>query len=182
MRLFIACQLDRIIIQKIESFILPLKKTYKNIKWVTPKNIHLTLKFLGEVDIAFLNSIKEELANIKHSSFSLELVGLGGFPSLTNPKVLWIGIEGNLLLLTGLVRLIEDSMANIGFKREGRPYSPHLTTARLKKNIPNKLYHFLYNNRDMSFGRINISYFSLMESRLTYKGADYIELQKIALG
>ena len=103
------------------------------VRLVRPEAVHLTLKFLGEVAYDRVDSVVVAVADIAHthSTFTLRLGGLSAFPSPASPSVLWVRLDGDLAPLSMLQREIEDSLVAIGFPRERRAFSPHLTVARV---------------------------------------------------
>lgn len=109
----------------------------RGVRWVDPKGIHLTLKFLGNIDPALTDGILEALCRIalKSSSFSLRIAGLGVFPNQREPRVLWAGVEGDMEPLTSLQEKVEEAMADQGFNRERRGFNPHLTIGRVRDRI-----------------------------------------------
>ena len=100
---------------------------------VRPEGIHLTLKFLGNVPRARLDSIATEVSKAvsKSMPFALELGGVGVFPDRSRARVLWVGVGGDVPSLIDLQSEVEKAMSGLGFERERRPYSPHLTVARV---------------------------------------------------
>lgn len=107
------------------------------IKWVSIPNIHLTLRFLGNVAPETVTSINKVIDELSHhmNPFSLQLGNLGAFPNLKNPQVLWIGLKGEVTKLITLQQSIAGELAKLGFPRETRAYQPHLTLARLGNKI-----------------------------------------------
>ncbi len=109
------------------------------VRWVDPSGIHLTLKFLGNIQPAFTEQVFEamtEAAQIEHSStFQLSLSQLGVFPIPRRPRVLWAGIQGDLSVLAGLQARVEEAAGRIGFAPEQRPYRPHLTLGRVREGV-----------------------------------------------
>ena len=105
-------------------------------RWVTDDQLHLTLRFIGEVDGGMRNNISDALSFINYGSFTFTLQGAGHFPPRGKPKVLWIGIAKSqpLLQLRGKV---ESALRAIGLSPEGRKFSPHITLARLKNDGAN---------------------------------------------
>lgn len=104
-------------------------------KWVNPEGIHLTLKFLGNVDDFKLPDLAEALRRSVSGlpSFRLSTGALGSFPSPRNPRVVWVGLEGDLEALQTLHRAMEEALTPLGFPPEGRDFAPHLTLARLRE-------------------------------------------------
>jgi RNA 2',3'-cyclic 3'-phosphodiesterase len=105
-----------------------------DVKWTAPASIHLTLKFLGEIDPAALprlvDLIDRQTAGI--GPFTLRMHGLGGFPNLRNPRVIWCGLEGDLEQLGALQRNVEAACCQAGFAPEERLFQPHLTLGRVR--------------------------------------------------
>ena len=106
-------------------------------RWVDPQGIHLTLKFLGNIDSDRTGGILESLRRIgeESSKFSLSLAGLGVFPNQREPRVLWAGVEGDMEPLNSLQEKVEEAMADQGFTRERRGFNPHLTIGRVRDRI-----------------------------------------------
>ncbi|MCM8831187.1 MAG: RNA 2',3'-cyclic phosphodiesterase [Candidatus Omnitrophica bacterium] len=151
MRAFIAIQLPSKIKEEIEKIIKGLSKINLDCKWVESKNLHITLKFLGEVEeeekIDSIKNIMLELAK-NYSSFVVTLNSFGFFPNQNYPRVFFISTDKQEILKK-IVNDLEDKLINIGFPKEGR-FSSHITLARLKsaKNInllKNELKNFTLN-------------------------------------
>ena len=106
----------------------------RGVRWVQPEAIHLTLKFLGNVETSLLPDIAEAMRRSAQAvaPFRITLSGLGMFPNDKRPRVLWAGIDGDLDSLLGLQQKIEQAMAELGFTPEGRPFSAHLTLGRVR--------------------------------------------------
>ena len=106
------------------------------VRLVDPDGVHLTLKFLGNVDRTRVSVLTDELDAIGEGAapFALHLSGVGAFPTPRSPRVLWAGVSGDIDSLTALARGIDDACSTLGFSRERRPFSPHLTLARLREN------------------------------------------------
>jgi len=106
------------------------------IRWVAPQNVHLTLKFLGDVSPANLERLAEALKveAAAHETFSMSVGGLGAFPTPRRARVIWVGLEAPAAL-TALLRGVEAVAARLGYASEGRPFSPHLTIGRVGQNV-----------------------------------------------
>ena len=109
----------------------------QGVRWVDPKGIHLTLKFLGNIDAGLVEKVLDSMIQSARSSapFSLELSGLGVFPGRRAPRVLWAGIGGDLDALGSLQRELEIILAAQGFQREERGFNPHLTIGRVRNGV-----------------------------------------------
>jgi len=106
------------------------------IRWVAPQNVHLTLKFLGDVSPANLERLAEALKTeaVAHETFDMSVGGLGAFPNPRRARVIWIGLEAPAALMA-LLRGVETVTARLGYTSEDRPFSPHLTIGRVGKNV-----------------------------------------------
>jgi 2'-5' RNA ligase len=148
------------------------------VRWSRPENIHLTLKFLGEVREEVLTGLCAALEEVceRHAAFDAGLAGLGAFPSARRTQILWAGIGVGSDELRSLATDLDDAMAPLGFEREKRPYTPHLTLGRAR-------------GRPASFepppeeylGEFRVRRVELMESTLTPEGAVYRTVRAFAL-
>lgn len=104
------------------------------VRWVEPGGIHLTLKFLGNVPRGQIDGINLAMAAAARGTpaFNLHAGACGCFPNTQNPRVIWVGLEGDLKVLYELVKKLETALGGLGFKPENRPFTPHLTLARVK--------------------------------------------------
>jgi 2'-5' RNA ligase len=134
-RLFLAVTLPEEIKNTLGLLIERLTTPGSPVKWVKPDNIHLTLKFLGEVEEERVQAIHEvsRLAVKEVRPFKLRVEEVGAFPSLKRPRVIWVGIKRSMQLAT-LHGRIEGGFQSIGFPSEKRPWAPHLTIGRVKGN------------------------------------------------
>jgi 2'-5' RNA ligase len=110
------------------------------LRWARPEGIHLTLKFLGDTDTGRIEDIVRALgqAVASHQAFELSIGGLGCFPNQRKPRVLWVGVQDPDQRLRRLAASVDDAMAGLGWKRENRPFTGHLTLARVKKYASNR--------------------------------------------
>jgi len=134
MRLFIALELSDEIKEELARLQAELKKAKADIKWVEPKNIHLTLKFLGETDEPKTEEIKKALEKIssQEKPFAITLFKLGAFPNTSYMRVVWVGIDESCSEVERIAKSLEDELEKIGFPKEVRPFSAHLTLGRVK--------------------------------------------------
>ena len=109
----------------------------ERIRWVRPEGIHLTLKFMGDIDVKVINELVSLLPAVANefAPFELTLAELGCFPNNRRPRVLWAGVKGNLSTLRDLHIAIDSLVGNVGLPREQREFSPHLTLGRVKRNL-----------------------------------------------
>jgi 2'-5' RNA ligase len=184
MRTFIAIELPERIKRKIEDLQAPLKKTNAFASWVKPENIHVTLKFLGEVPEDKINEVFSATGKALECAkkFTMSLKGMGAFPDFRRPRVIWIGAGNGVNELSHLANRIEEEMEKINFPKEERKFSAHFTIGRVKspKNIE-KLME-LVKSSDFSTGEIEVNEVVVMKSQLHPAGAIYTPLKKIALG
>lgn len=141
-RSFLAIELHKNVI----AVLTDVTNTYRaagirDMRLVSPKDMHITIKFLGEVSSSQIESITDLLRPLSaaQESFSLKLSGISAFPHKNNPFVLWAGVSGNLQALKLLHRSIEEALMSLGYERENRRYRPHLTLARLIYDTPLKI-------------------------------------------
>ncbi|MFH1241530.1 MAG: RNA 2',3'-cyclic phosphodiesterase [Pseudomonadota bacterium] len=150
-------------------------------RWVPEDQLHLSLRFIGEVDGGRGRDIIEELATIQSSPFSLRLKGAGHFPPRQEPRVLWVGVERNDALLQ-LRNKVEYTLVRLGLAPEGRKFSPHITLARLKGTSVSKVVAFLAYNGLYESSFFEVSEFVLYSSTLSPKGALYNKEESFPLG
>jgi len=133
-RAFIAVDIPPLVRERIRSFQLPLRAIPADIKWVRPENMHVTLKFLGDIAAGRVPEILHAIQDIAVSRrpFRVSLCGTGAFPDGSRPRVLWIGIENGHAALSRLAESIEQKFAILGFEREKRAFSAHLTLGRVR--------------------------------------------------
>jgi len=137
LRAFIAVEISGEIQQKIHRETSNLRKGIANlVRWVPAQNMHLTLKFLGDVSPSSVEFIQQmlrtEAGNI--SCFDIHLAGLGVFPNLKRPRVLYVGVQAPAAL-QALARGIESASSRLGYEPEERPFSAHLTLGRVRQNV-----------------------------------------------
>lgn len=136
-RAFIAINLSQEILERIEQMSLELRSRLEGVpvRWVSADNIHLTLKFLGNVSTTNLEMLKEIMGKVvsNHHECDISVGGIGAFPKPHNPRVIWVGMEVPQELVS-LQHNIEIETARLGYSREHRPFSAHLTFGRVSRN------------------------------------------------
>jgi 2'-5' RNA ligase len=182
MRLFVALEIpaavrDNLAAQIKELRDLSAQVADKRPRWVRPENLHVTLKFIGEVSPAKLEGIRGVLAAI-HSvaPVDLQFRGLGFFPNEQHPRVLWAGIAATPNL-PSLAADIDSALEKQGVAREERTFTPHLTLARLEPpGLHENLRAAIQQNSRREFGSFEACEFHLIESKLKPAGAEYTSL------
>jgi len=187
-RAFIAINLSADVLERIEQVALDLKKRMNSvpIRWVPTENIHLTLKFLGNVSTANLELLKDILGNVasNHHECDISVGGIGVFPKPHNPRVIWVGMEVPQELFN-LQREIEIETARLGYSREHRPFSPHLTFGRVSRNASTEdvqiIAESLENYKVGFLGATRVRTVYLFRSDLKPEGAEYTPIHSAAL-
>lgn len=188
MRLFVAIEIRQDIRERLASFISEFRPRIASAAWVRPEGLHITLKFLGNVPEPKQPAIESALRSIGAPQFELSIRNIGVFPNPRSPRVLWAGIESGPEL-AGLAGHVEDVLSPLGFEREKRAFSPHVTLARFKdsKSKPklDALFSQASGKRDgepiHAFGTMTATHFHLYESKLSPQGARYSKLASFAL-
>ena len=181
MRLFAAIEIPEDIRRNLAALIQEFRTLSPQTKWVRPENMHLTLKFLGEIEPAQLSDVQTALATIRSPRpVVLEFRGLGFFPSVKRPRVFWAGIESSANL-AAIAAEIDRSLHALSFPLEDRPFTPHLTLARIDRPpLPAALQAAATKNATHSFGSFSARQFHLIESKLKSTGAEYTTLQSFS--
>lgn len=152
------------IITEALQFQAELKSIGVGIKFVESENLHLTLKFLGEIDPALVDDIHSIMKKIPFSPFIISLQGVGTFPP-SRPRVIWIGITEGQDELSSIISFLNKNLKNLGFKPETRTESAHLTIGRVKFVTEKKsLINLLQKWKDHPFGKINVTSIQLKKS------------------
>jgi 2'-5' RNA ligase len=165
-RLFVAIDLPPNVVAQLQELCYGVPGA----RWVEAAQMHLTLRFIGEVDGGVFRDIKEGLADIEAEGFALQVKGLGVFPPRKTPRVLWAGIAP-VAQVSGLRRRIDNVLLGLGLEPEGRKFSPHITLARLQDTPLARLGRFLAGNGLFVTEEFPVSEFHLYSSQLTAKGA-----------
>ncbi len=185
LRSFLAIELPTDILQRIREVQEELKSSKADVRWVSPENIHLTLKFFGNIEESQIDSIIKTIEQPVRATvpISIGVRGMGAFPSLKNPRVIWVGLteEGNALI--SFQKRLDEGLWKIGFQPEDRPFHPHLTVGRLRSNRgKDELIRGVERFRGEGFGSFLVERIVLFKSDLTPKGPIYTALREIRLG
>ena len=176
MRTFVAVEIsNEQVINQISNF---QSKININAKRIEPHNLHFTLQFLGEVSEEQAENVSELLKKVEFSNFTLKFQGIGAFPKMKFPRVIWIGTDengGNALI--DLAKKVENSLAPLGF-RSDKPFKPHITVFRIKNKIED-VTKKLQAYESYEFGSQEITSFKFKQSVLTPRGPIYSDLMEV---
>jgi 2'-5' RNA ligase len=178
-RTFIAVELEPGFIEKIRQ--LQALFSAFDLKFVDPELVHVTLKFLGNVDEATIPSLSAALDSIECEPFEAKVGGLGVFPRPANPKVLWLGVTGNFRTL---YESVENVLKPFKFEKDNRGFTPHATLARIKflgNDQRNMFTEILRESKDVELGNMWVNKVLLKKSTLTPKGPIYETLHTVYL-
>ena len=187
MRSFIAIELPDELKRALGQLESRLKTAQpSSIKWVDPDSIHLTLKFLGNIDANLTGEITGVMTESARGipPFRLEVKDLGVFPNLKRVQVVWVGITGEIDKIAQLQQNLESNLARLGFTPEARSFTPHLTLARLRNQASldeRQRLGQLIANTSFAAGTIKVDSISLIKSQLTREGAIYSRLRSVEL-
>jgi len=182
-RTFIAIELPAKLKQAADKLIVQLKMENSEIRWVRAANLHFTLRFLGDIEqnlVAELaDRINTNLAELK--PFPLRLSGLGCFPNIKRPRVIWLGGDGDLETLNKLAHQVESACLEGGFSKADKPFSAHLTIGRIKD--PHGLESFIDYLSGIKFesDEFEVNEVVVFKSDLSPRGPTYTALAKIKL-
>lgn len=185
-RTFIAVPLSPAIESATRKLIKLFKPLDEGIKWVPVDNLHLTLKFLGEVDNVEIPHVCRAIRRVTDSlqPFELRFQGAGGFPEVTRPRVLWAGVEDASGTLVRMVSDLEKELAELGFKPEPRDYRPHLTIGRARSRshrASDTLLDAIERKSDAELGKMMVDELQLVASFLDKEGPTYQVMDTIEL-
>ena len=183
-RTFIAIKLPKNIISSIDKIQEGLITYGFKVRWVRPQNIHLTLKFLGNISKADIDKIGDTMTESvgEYGPISLNVKGIGAFPGIKRPRVVWVGITGRIDRLAGLQGKLEKKLAEIGFPEENRPFKGHLTIGRVKGKIdPKRFLDAMHEFAESGSTTFIADKIILFRSELKPSGAVYTELLNASL-
>lgn len=182
MRAFIALELSEEIREELSRLQNELKKTGADVKWVAPENIHLTIKFLGDIEEDKIEQIKQILDSIssRTKAFGISLFKLGAFPSLSHPRVIWAGIDKGCAEVEKIASITGGELEKVGFQKEERPFSAHLTLGRVlsgknKDGLKQKVLSLVVQAKSCALKHV-----TLFRSKLTPRGAIYTPIYTAA--
>ena len=165
-RLFVAVDIP----EDVKAPLVCLPRELPQAHWVHPEQLHLTLRFIGEVEQQTMMAIKAALTRVSFPPFLLTLCGVGHFPPRSHPRVLWVGMDP-CRALTQLQQEVELALFDAGIPPDERPFSPHLTLARLKDTPPAAVSGFELRHRGLNCAPFEAREFILYSSLLQHQGA-----------
>ncbi len=179
-RAFLAFELEN---ESVRKNLLDVQRkavqTGADVKLVEPENIHITMRFLGDITLNMADKIYEEMKNIQFVPFFAHIYGLGVFPDLRFPRVLWAGITEGSDQLRYIFQQLEPKLLNLGFAPDSKGFSPHLTIARVRSaRNRTQLGEFVQKNTKYDFGRVDARCLRLKRSELTPRGPIYSTLKE----
>jgi 2'-5' RNA ligase len=180
-RSFIAFDIENeLVLKKITEMQNLLAKTGADLKLVEPKNIHVTLRFLGNISPDMAEKIFLEMKKVQFAPFDIKLQGLGAFPNVRYPRVVWAGMTQGAEQLRSIFNQLEPRLRSLGFQPDPKGFSPHLTIARVKSGRNKaELAKFLIENANYEYGIIKAECLRLKRSDLTPKGPIYSTLKEV---
>jgi 2'-5' RNA ligase len=186
MRLFLAVEIPPQEQKQIYESLSPLRKQWPKIRWISSDNLHITLKFLGEVPEALIPKVKkcaeDCISDMGLGSFKLTFSQIGAFPRPKSPRVIWCGVEGDTKMLSALVEHLEPKLETLGFQKEKRPYRAHLTIAKVSPEQRGVDFEpYIKDYEKTIFAGISVNMISLMQSVLNPFGAVYQCIHQIYL-
>jgi 2'-5' RNA ligase len=178
LRLFVALEIPSIVRENLAGFLKALRVLSPQTRWVRTENLHVTLKFIGEVPAAKLDAVRAALSAVRSDrEVRIDFRDLGFFPDEKHARVFWAGLDASRNLKI-LALDIDHAMEKLGIPPEQRPFSPHLTLARFQPpGLPEKLRAVMQENAARGFGSLRTNQFHLIESKLKTSGAEYTTLE-----
>ena len=168
-RLFVSIELPESITRRLAE----LDPSLRGVRWLEPRQMHLTLAFLGDVSREIQEALSEKLQAISWKSFFLPLIGLGTFPGKGWPKIVWIGVGTGHPHLFQLHKRVQEALLATGLEPDLRSFHPHVTLARCRDVSPQTIRPFLKSHGDFDAGMIHVESFVLNSSELTPAGSVY---------
>jgi len=187
-RAFIAIELPDVVKDSLSSLRDRLRSAeHRYVKWVAPEGVHLTLKFLGNIAQDRVPPIVGAIAQAAQgvTPFQLQIVGLGAFPNMGRPQVIWVAIKGEVEKLITLQGGVDQALVALGFSPESRPFTPHLTLGRLRERASSaerkEIGELMMATQFEDGPVMEVTEISLIRSTLTPQGAIYNRIASIEL-
>ena len=174
---------DEGVIRRLAEVQGMLANTSADLKLVKPQNIHLTVRFLGNISLSMVDAVYEEMKQVSFSPFEVELRDLGAFPRLSRPRVIWAGIKKGANELVNVFEQLEPRLRGLGFKPDTKGFSPHLTIARVRSGRNKvQLIKVVRELENYDFGAVKAECLRLKKSVLTPRGPIYTILREVCGG
>ena len=176
-RCFIAIDVENPeIVGRLSSFSEDLANTGVRVRTVASENLHLTLAFIGEVPFQLVKSAEKALAELNFSKFKVTIAGVGAFPSVAKPRVIWVGVKEGAENAIRLAESVRKKLREYRVPFDSKPFVPHITVARVKGPVKPALTRLLTKMEDAVFGVQEVNSIRLKKSVLTSKGPIYSTL------
>lgn len=183
-RAFIAISIPDRILQKVKTVTYLLKELRLDARFTKTSSMHLTLKFLGDIDEVLVDTVGEVLDQCvgMANQFTLDIERLGVFPNIRRPRIVWVGVREEPLLID-LQRQVDRKLQRLGFNEENRPFKPHLTLARVKslENLADFRRFLATEGNSFRIGSFEVDAIHLYQSILRPDGAEYRRLSSHVL-
>jgi 2'-5' RNA ligase len=182
-RTFVAVEADLPNHSDVEQFIREVRGTSVNVGWVEPGNRHLTLKFLGDVDLSDTYAVCQAVQRAVEGmeAFEMEVRGIGAFPDARRPRTLWMGGGEGAQTMIDLADRVEEQLHRLGYRREPRRFQPHLTLGRVRGGRAVELAPLLEKYADLEIGRISVDEVIVFSSTLESGGPIYDAIGRASL-
>jgi 2'-5' RNA ligase len=177
-RLFVAIDLPK----SAEQLLTRLDPHLPGVRWLEPRQMHLTLGFFGQIPQALGLGLREKLCAIRFRSFFLPITGLGTFPAKGAPKIIWIGVGTGHPHLFQLHKRVQEAALAVGIEPDLRPWHPHISLARCRDTPLQAVQQFLKRNVELDTGMIRVDAFHLYSSELTPAGSVYTPELTVSAG
>ena len=184
-RSFLAIELPKTILEKIRELQAELKQSRADVRWVGPEKIHLTLKFFGNIEESKIDEIIRNIEEPirRNPSFFLKVRGIGAFPHLKSPRVIWMGLIDERGVLVPFQKELEGRLEKAGFAPEKRSFQPHLTLGRMNSSRGmDELIWRMEKHQEEEFGELGVERIVLFKSDLRPTGPIYTALRDVRLG
>ncbi len=175
-RLFVAIELP----DTLKEEVFAIRNDLPGGRWVSPDQLHLTLRFIGEVDEQTLLAVKKGLSTVRGAPFQLAVAGIGHFPPAKSPRILWAGVHADSTLLL-VQRGVESALQHAGIPGETRPFAPHITIARLKGTPLSLVREFEQLHGSFAPSPFQVAAFHLFESIFSGNSVSHVKLAEYPL-
>ncbi len=174
-RTFIAINLPDPVKKTISMFQHDASGDGFNVRWVKPENVHITIKFIGDIPQDLADRIKDEVFSAPplYKSFALACGGTGVFPNLKRPRVFWAGITKGVKELTEIAEIVDDRLAALSISRENRPFRAHVTIGRFSRSPEDRAIRQFVSSELLSTEDISVNKMTFMKSELKREGPEY---------